>query len=62
MRKISLLLFLAGTCFSIQMQAQETYPVNDIDNPKEGCYAFINATIVKDGATTLQNASMEANS
>ena len=38
--------------------AQVTYPVNDIANPKEGCYAFTNATIVKDAQTTLQNATM----
>lgn len=38
--------------------AQATYPVNDIANPVEGCYAFTNATIVKDAATTLPNASL----
>ena len=58
MRKISLLLFLAVTCFITVIQAQETFPVNDVDNPKEGCYAFINATIFKDGTAPLQNASM----
>lgn len=41
-----------------QIKAQVTYPVNDIANPKEGCYAFINATIVKDAQTTLQNATL----
>ena len=58
MRKISLLLFLAVTCFITVIQAQETFPVNDVDNPKEGCYAFINATIFKDGTALLQNATM----
>ncbi len=38
--------------------SQQTYPINDVANPKEGCYAFTNATIVKDAQTTLQNASM----
>jgi imidazolonepropionase-like amidohydrolase len=43
---------------SLQLNAQTTYPVNDVANPREGCYAFINATIVKDAQTTVQNASM----
>jgi imidazolonepropionase-like amidohydrolase len=43
---------------SLQLNAQTTYPVNDVANPREGCYAFINATIVKDAQTTAQNASM----
>lgn len=38
--------------------AQSTYPVNDVANPKEGCYAFTNATIIKDAQTTLQNATL----
>ena len=38
--------------------AQSTFPVNDLANPKEGCYAFINATIVKDAQTTLKEATM----
>ena len=38
--------------------AQATYPTNDIANPKEACYAFTNATIVKDAQNTLQNAVM----
>lgn len=36
--------------------AQETFPVNGTTDPREGYYAFINATIVKDAQTTLQNA------
>ncbi len=39
-------------------KAQETFPVNGIADKREGCYAFINATIVKDGQTTLQKATM----
>ena len=38
--------------------AQETFPVNGIADKREGCYAFTNATIVKDGQTTLQNATL----
>ena len=53
---LSACLFLTGT---IQLlNAQVTYPVNDVANPKEGSYAFINASIVKDAQTTLQNATL----
>ena len=40
------------------INAQATYPVNDVANPKDGCYAFTNATIAKDAQTTLQNATL----
>ncbi len=40
------------------IEAQVTYPANDIASPKEGCYAFINATIVKDAQTTLNSATL----
>lgn len=39
----------------LQTNAQSTFPVNDIANPQEGCYAFTNATIVVNAQTTLQN-------
>jgi imidazolonepropionase-like amidohydrolase len=53
---LMLLLFLTG---STQLtSAQSTFPVNDVANPKEGCYAFTNATIVKDAQTTLLNATL----
>jgi imidazolonepropionase-like amidohydrolase len=58
MRKNLLLLFLAVSFFHFGVRAQETFPVNDINNPKEDCYAFINATIIKDGTAPLQNAGM----
>ncbi len=59
MRKLILLLLLmAFTFFQYALHAQATFPVNDVDNPKEGCYAFINATVVKDATTTLQNAAL----
>ena len=58
MRKIKLLLMvlllISGT--TEQINAQATFPVNDIADPKDGLYAFTNATIVKDAQTTLQNA------
>ena len=58
MQKIKIFLigfiFLSGT--ALHIKAQATYPVNDVANPKNGCYAFTNATIVKDAQTTLQSA------
>jgi hypothetical protein len=44
--------------FQQQMAAQQTFPVNGVAEPKTGSYAFTNATIVKDGQTTLTNAIM----
>ncbi len=44
-------------CLAIlRVAAQETFPVNGTTDPREGYYVFINATIVKDAQTTLQNA------
>lgn len=40
------------------LNAQATFPVNDVANPKDGLYAFTNASIVKDAQTTLQNATL----
>jgi len=59
MQKIKLLLvglLLSGT--SLLVNAQSTFPANDVANPKDGCYAFTNASIVKDAQTTLQNATL----
>src|SRR5215472_16090145 len=39
-------------------QSQVTFPVNGVADPRTGCYAFTNATIVKDGQTTLSNATL----
>ncbi len=57
-KKITPLLLFAMAITTLQTKAQTTYPVNDVANPTEGCYAFINATIVKDPQTTLQNATL----
>lgn len=38
--------------------AQETFPANGVAEPKTGSYALTNATIVKDGQTTLTNATL----
>ena len=47
--------FLLFTLFST---AQTTFPVNGVADPREGCYAFIHATVVKDGQTTLSDATL----
>src|SRR5882724_11256141 len=39
-------------------KAQTSFPLNGVADPREGCYAFTNATIVKDGQATLNNATM----
>ena len=54
--------FLCFCCFLIisitHINAQVTFPVNDVANPKEGCYAFTNATVITNAQTTLQNATL----
>ncbi len=37
---------------------QQTFPVNGVAEPREGCYAFTHATIVKDAKTTLRDATL----
>jgi len=59
MRKLSAsLLALALFCIHFSASAQNTFPVNDVATPNERCYAFLNATIVKDGLTVLTNATL----
>lgn len=59
MRKTFFFLPLFTILFNnIKTTAQATYPINEVHHPKESCYAFIHATIVKDPNTTLQNATL----
>src|SRR5206468_12872807 len=52
-------LHLLGLLFFCQIvSAQTTFPLNDIADPRHGYYAITNATIVKDGSTTLSNATL----
>jgi imidazolonepropionase-like amidohydrolase len=44
--------------FCTVARAQETFPVNGVADPRNGLYAFTNATIVKDAATSLSNATL----
>lgn len=56
MRKLLLLVLLAGIFYS--SRAQETFFTNGVADKREGCYAFTNATIVKDAQTTFTNATL----
>jgi imidazolonepropionase-like amidohydrolase len=51
-------LVLAFVITALQINAQATFPVNDVASPKDGSYAFTNATVVKDAQSTLQNATL----
>lgn len=58
MNSRSLLLLSLFFVGCLTASAQVTYPINDIANPKDGYYAFVNATIITDEKTTLQHATM----
>ena len=56
MRRILLLCWcLLATAI---INAQETFPVNGVADTRTRTYAFTNATIVKDAATTLSGATL----
>lgn len=51
--------FLLGLLFVMHTAtAQVSFPVNGIADPKVKCFAFTNATLVKDAQTTLTNATL----
>lgn len=56
MKKLSVLLL--SFLFLKLAGAQQTFPVNGVNDPRVDCYAFTNATIVKDHASVLQKATM----
>jgi imidazolonepropionase-like amidohydrolase len=56
MRKIKI--FFLGLLFASLLQAQESFPVNGVADKRESCYAFTNATILKDAQTTITNATL----
>ncbi|MEP7256158.1 MAG: amidohydrolase family protein [Ferruginibacter sp.] len=60
MQKIKFLLLQFTLLLSVtqSLKAQATFPVNDVANPKDGCYAFTKATIIKNAHDTLLNATM----
>jgi imidazolonepropionase-like amidohydrolase len=43
---------------TIPVFSQSTFPKNGVADNREGCYAFTNASIVKDAQTTLSKATM----
>ncbi len=49
---------LAFFSVSITLMSQATFPENGVGDTRHGYYAFTNATIVKDGNTTLSNATL----
>ena len=53
-----LCLLLGGLLAGSYVQAQETFPVNGVADTREGCYAFVKATIVKNAGTILNNATL----
>jgi imidazolonepropionase-like amidohydrolase len=58
MRKAICFLMAWGLLVTKVLQAQSTFPVNGVADERTGHYAFTNATIVKDAATTLTNATL----
>lgn len=59
MRKPGLLLFLiCCSLFNFTVFAQPTFPENGTADPRHGFYAFTHATIVKDAATTIADATL----
>jgi imidazolonepropionase-like amidohydrolase len=56
MRKLSMALW--GICFSISLLAQSTFPVNGVADQRDISYAFTHATLVRDGQTTLTDATL----
>jgi len=58
MRKLRVITLTGVLWLCIFANAQVTSPVNGVSDPRTNCYAFTNATIVKDGQTTLNNATL----
>ncbi len=58
MRKLRIISGVGALLLCSFTKAQVTFPVNGVRDPRTGCYAFTNATIVKDGQTTLSNATL----
>jgi imidazolonepropionase-like amidohydrolase len=58
MRKLSFLFTALLAGISLAGLAQPTFPENGVADTRSGCYAFTNATIVKDAQTTFKNASL----
>lgn len=53
-----ILLFASWAGSSSLLHGQVTFPANDVANPKDGHYAFINATILKNARDTIKNGTL----
>lgn len=53
-----LLPLLAAFFLFSTAHAQTTFPVNGVADPRENCFAFTHATLVKDGQTTITDATL----
>jgi imidazolonepropionase-like amidohydrolase len=51
-----LLLLYSFICSAMAGFSQPTFPENGVADPRDPCYAFLNATIVKDAQTRIPNA------
>jgi imidazolonepropionase-like amidohydrolase len=49
---------LIGLLAPFAGMTQPTFPVNGVADPRDGYYAFVKATVVKDAQTTLTNATV----
>ncbi len=56
MKKIGTVLFLFLCSFGLS--AQKTFPYNGVSDPREGSYAFVNATIYQTPDKVLENATL----
>lgn len=59
MRRLKLLVTAGWILMGLPLlQAQPTFPENGVTDPRSGHYAFTHATIVKDGNSTLMDATL----
>lgn len=58
-KRLSHLCLLLGSLLTgSYVRAQETFPVNGVADNRDGCYAFVKATIVKSAGNVLSNATL----
>ncbi len=53
-----IVLFSSLLLLAITGRSQTTFPVNGVADPRQHCYAFTHATLVKDAHTTLADATL----
>src|SRR6185437_12116213 len=57
-RSHALPLLLPLVFLSLLSTAQTTHPINDVADPREHCYAFTHATVVRDDNSKLADATL----